>query len=63
MPFYEYVCEACGREFGVMQAVTFKAENTACPYCDEKKAKKLLSPFSSPGGEPSECATGSWGGG
>ena len=63
MPFYEYACEACGREFRVLQAVTFKAENTACPYCNEKKAKKLLSPFSSPGGE-SACATGSsWRGG
>ncbi len=64
MPFYEYACEACGREFGVMQAVTFKSENTACPYCNERKAKKLLSSFSSPGGEHSVCDTGaSWGGG
>jgi hypothetical protein len=41
-----------------------KAEDTVCPYCSEKKAKKLLSKFSSHG-EGSVCGTSghSWGGG
>ncbi len=63
MPFYEYVCEACGKDFVLLQSITFKAEDTACPYCSEKKAKKMVSKFSSVGGEHSSCSTGSWGGG
>ncbi len=65
MPFYEYVCEACGRDFVLLQTITAKAEDTACPYCSEKKAKKILSQFSSYGSGAS-CSTGgglSWGGG
>jgi len=64
MPFYEYQCEACGKDFVLLQSMTFKAEDTICPYCDAKKAKKILSKFSSGGGEHSSCSTGmSWGGG
>lgn len=66
MPFYEYVCESCGKDFVLLQSMTAKAEDTVCPYCSEKKAKKILSKFSSPGGEHSSCSTGggaSWGGG
>jgi putative FmdB family regulatory protein len=66
MPFYEYVCEACGKDFVLLQSMTTKAEDTACPYCNENKAKKIVSKFSSPGGEHSVCSTGggfSWGGG
>ncbi len=64
MPFYEYVCEACGKDFVLLQSVTSKAEDTVCPYCSEKKAKKLVSTFSSAGGDHSSCGTGfSWGGG
>lgn len=64
MPFYEYVCELCGKDFVLLQSLTAKAEDTICPYCNEKKAKKILSKFASPGGEHSSCSTGhSWGGG
>ncbi len=66
MPFYEYLCEACGKEFVLLQSMTAKAEDTACPYCDEKKAKKMVSRFSSAGsGEHAGCGSGgySWGGG
>jgi putative FmdB family regulatory protein len=66
MPFYEYVCEACGKDFVLLQSMTSKAEDTACPYCSEKKAKKMLSKFASAGsGEHSSCSIGgsSWGGG
>ena len=64
MPFYEYLCEACGKDFVLLQSLTAKAEDTACPYCNEKKAKKQLSRFSSHGGgDHSVCSTGSWGGG
>ncbi len=63
MPFYEYQCEACGKDFVLLQSLGTTAEDTVCPYCNEKKSKKLLSSFSSGGG--SVCSTGgySWGGG
>ncbi len=64
MPFYEYVCEACGKDFVLLQSMGTKAEDTVCPYCSEKKSRKLVSNFSS-GGSGSVCSTGgySWGGG
>ena len=67
MPFYEYVCEACSKEFVLLQSMTSKVEDTECPYCHEKKAKKVLSKFSSAGSSGSTCSIGggghSWGGG
>ncbi len=65
MPFYEYVCELCGKDFVLLQSMTAKAEDTVCPYCNEKKARKMLSKFASLGGDAG-CSTGggaSWGGG
>lgn len=64
MPFYEYICEACGRDFVLLQSMGAKTEETACPYCKERKAKKLVSNFSSYG-SGSVCSTSghSWGGG
>ena len=65
MPFYEYMCGACGKDFVLLQSLTAKEEDTVCPYCDQKKAKKLLSKFSS-AGSGSSCSIGgghSWGGG
>ena len=64
MPFYEYACGSCGKEFVLLQSMTAKEEDTVCPYCSEKKAKKLLSTFSSFGsGDHSVCGIGSHGGG
>ena len=65
MPFYEYVCEGCKKEFVLLQSMTAKAEDTVCPYCSAKKARKLVSTFASVGGHGAVCSTGghSWGGG
>ncbi len=65
MPFYEYVCEGCKKEFVLLQSMTVKAEDTVCPYCGEKKARKLVSTFSSAGGNSAVCSANghSWGGG
>jgi len=65
MPFYEYVCEGCKKEFVLLQSMTAKAEDTVCPYCSAKKARKLVSTFSSVGENSAVCSTGghSWGGG
>jgi putative FmdB family regulatory protein len=49
MPFYEYLCEACGKNFVLLQSMGAKAEDTDCPYCNEKKSRKILSKFSSKG--------------
>ena len=59
MPFYEYTCEACGKDFVLLQPMNVKAEDTACPYCSEKKSRKLLSRFSSASGGTA-CSTGGY---
>lgn len=63
MPFYEYMCDGCGKDFVLLQSMTAKEEDTVCPYCSGKKSKKLMSRFSSLGGEHSACSIGSGGGG
>jgi putative FmdB family regulatory protein len=62
MPFYEYLCDACGKEFVLLQSMTTKEADTVCPYCSEKRSKKLMSKFSSLGtGDHSVCSLGSGG--
>lgn len=63
MPFYEYECEGCKKQFVLLQSMNAKAEDTVCPYCSASKARKLLSKFSS--SSSAVCSTGgqSWGGG
>jgi putative FmdB family regulatory protein len=64
MPFYEYMCDGCGKDFVLLQSISAKEEDTVCPYCSEKKSKKLMSRFSSLGtGDHSACGIGSGGGG
>lgn len=63
MPFYEYVCESCGKDFVLLQSMGAKEQDTVCPYCSEKKAKKMLSKFSAGGHDHSVCGIGSHGGG
>jgi putative FmdB family regulatory protein len=65
MPFYEYMCESCGKDFVLLQSMTSKAEETACPYCNEKNARKMVSKFASFGSDHSSCSIGGggWGGG
>lgn len=62
MPFYEYLCEACGKDFVLLQSMSAKPEETVCPYCSEMKARKLMSTFSSSGHDHSVCGIGSGGG-
>ncbi len=57
MPFYEYLCEACSKDFVLLQSMGAKTEDTVCPYCSEKRAKKKLSKFSAAGGENHVCST------
>jgi putative FmdB family regulatory protein len=61
MPFYEYVCEACGKDFVLLQSMGAREEETACPYCHEMKSKKMLSKFSAGGHDHSVCGIGAGG--
>ncbi len=47
MPMYEYRCEGCGEGFELVQPMSARAEDTACPHCKAKKAVRLLSAFAS----------------
>ena len=47
MPLYEYRCDSCGEQFEVVQPVSARAEDTACPHCHALKATRLMSTFAS----------------
>ncbi len=47
MPMYEYRCEGCGAQFEIVQSVNARAEDTACPQCQARKATRLMSSFAS----------------
>lgn len=40
MPIYEYQCEKCSEEF---ECLVFGSEKPACPSCDCKKTRRLMS--------------------
>ena len=42
MPTYEYLCESCGKTWEKDQRITEEAEKI-CPFCNEPKAKRLVS--------------------
>lgn len=42
MPTYEYVCEACGHQWEAFQSIK-DDPLTACPTCEEPKAKRQIS--------------------
>ena len=44
MPFYEYVCSACGAETEVLQKLSDPPE-TECPACHANDLEQLLSGF------------------
>ena len=42
MPFYEYACGACKKQFEVLQKMS-DAPKQKCPKCGQKKLKRLIS--------------------
>ncbi len=48
MPLYEYKCKKCGNSF---EELVFGEEKVKCPKCGSEEVEKLLSVFSSGGGE------------
>ncbi len=47
MPLYEYVCEACDNQYEVMQSLSAKSDETACPKCNAIRSRRLMSAFAS----------------
>ena len=42
MPFYEYLCQACGQHHEAMQKMS-EAPLRTCPHCGKSKLKRLIS--------------------
>lgn len=40
MPIFEYVCNACGKEF---EEIVLGGEDPACPHCKSADTTKLIS--------------------
>ncbi len=57
MPFYEYTCESCGKDFEIL-ARTMTPETPACPECGHKKVTRKLSVFGVGSGQPAAPAAG-----
>lgn len=47
MPLYEYRCEQCDKQFEATQSVHARVEDTECPFCHARQARRLLSSFAS----------------
>jgi putative FmdB family regulatory protein len=43
MPLYEYRCRECRRKFSLLEGVTAKKAERACPKCGSRKLTKLIS--------------------
>ena len=43
MPIYEYLCQACGREFQYLVLRKDDENNVSCPKCKGRGLKKLVS--------------------
>ncbi len=56
MPIYEYRCEACSRKFDVLTSFAERDRAQACPACESRKTRVLVSSFAMTGleeaGEP-----------
>jgi putative FmdB family regulatory protein len=45
MPIYEYVCEACRREFSLLRPMSEADTPAACEACGHARTKRKLSLF------------------
>ncbi|KQC08650.1 MAG: hypothetical protein APR62_04265 [Smithella sp. SDB] len=46
MPFYEYRCRKCGKQFEKIVSISETNKKQICPYCGGKNTEKLISVFS-----------------
>jgi len=57
MAIYEYVCEACKKEFDLMRPMKEADEPAACQTCGSRKTKRKLSLFNAQSGGKSVAGT------
>ena len=57
MPIYEYLCQACGREFQYLVLRKDEEDNLACPKCKGIDLKKLVSRVAYHASEQDRLAT------
>lgn len=59
MPLYEYACKGCNVQFETLVRNCREEESVACPQCDCREVKRVLSCFSTTSGSdkvsPSAC--------
>ncbi|MDH7570843.1 MAG: zinc ribbon domain-containing protein [Armatimonadota bacterium] len=62
MPLYEYRCEACGKDFVLLQPMSASQSGWACPHCGSTQSRRKLSAFASrtatPGGGTASAGAG-----
>lgn len=70
MPIFEFRCKKCNYMFEeFVFSSNYELDNIACPACGEQKSEKLMSSFSSSGGNSvsgfagagSSCGSGGFG--
>ncbi|MCB1163289.1 MAG: FmdB family zinc ribbon protein [Candidatus Krumholzibacteriia bacterium] len=66
MPFYEYECRECGEKFTALLSMSRRDElepTLACPRCEAKGPRRLLSSFATGGSGSGGAPAPSCGGG
>jgi putative FmdB family regulatory protein len=43
MPFYEFHCEGCGKDFDHQASISERNQKVPCPHCGAKKTGRKLS--------------------
>jgi putative FmdB family regulatory protein len=56
MPFYEYKCDECGKEYEELVPMQAK-EAPPCPACGSKQVERKISLFGSMGSGKSSCGS------
>lgn len=45
MPFYDYLCTACGKDFTLRRKIEEADDTSACPECGSEQTKRQVSIF------------------
>jgi putative FmdB family regulatory protein len=57
MPIYEYRCEECERKFELLSSFAERDRAQACPTCESRRTRVLVSSFAAIGGESEFAST------
>ncbi|GAC1657591.1 MAG: hypothetical protein NVS9B1_15730 [Candidatus Dormibacteraceae bacterium] len=63
MPIYEYSCEECAGKFDVLTSFSDRERAKACPHCESRRTRVLVSAFAAFGAAGEDRAPVSLGGG